>query len=123
MTTIKPPDGRNPADRLGSTGATPHAPVGEGPSFREVLGPASSEGATSTEVGAAASSATDPAALAQAVRAGALTPDQALDRLVERAVAGAGGGLSAAQQGELRSVLREALQADPALRELRDALG
>lgn len=51
-----------------------------------------------------------------------MTPDQALDRLVERAVGGVSASLSSAQQAELRTALLEALQIDPALRELRDAI-
>jgi uncharacterized protein with von Willebrand factor type A (vWA) domain len=72
-----------------------------------------------------AQTGTDPAALAQAVRSGALTPEQAVDQLVERAMAatGAAGALSQSQQAELRALLLEAVQIDPALRDLRDAIG
>jgi hypothetical protein len=61
--------------------------------------------------------------LAQAVRAGSVNAEQAIERLVERAVGGMGRALSAAQRAELTAVLREAVQNDPALRELRDSLG
>jgi hypothetical protein len=61
-----------------------------------------------------------PGALAQAIRAGTISPDQALDRLVERAVAA--GPLSDPQRAELRAILANALQSDPALLELRDSL-
>lgn len=56
------------------------------------------------------------------MRSGALSAEQAIDRLVERTLAGVGAGLSEAQRAELGAVLRSALESDPALSELRDAV-
>jgi hypothetical protein len=128
MSSIKPTDPR-------STPVSPSSPDSVeqggteragGPSFRDALeragdaGHAQGPGAAATARGPAAA---DPVAeLAQAVRSGALSAEQALERLVERAVSGVGRGLSQAQRAELTVVLRTALESDPALRELRDAL-
>jgi len=123
MTSIKPPDPRT-AERLGSStpGETGHAPDAAGPSFREVLqGGAPAEANARPEAASSAAAADAPSALAQALRAGTISPDQALDQLVERAVAT--GPLSDPQRAELRAILANALQSDPALRELRDSLG
>jgi hypothetical protein len=125
MTSIKPPDGRPgvviPIDSGSSEPAAPER-VG-GPSFREVLEQAGAAGQAQASAGAAGSTAADPIAeLANAVRGGALSAEQAIERLVERAVAGIGARLSPAQRAELTAVLRGALESDPALRELREAV-
>lgn len=128
MTSIKPPDGR-PAT-ISPTGVGPGEAGGAeragGPSFREALeraggaSPAERSDAVAAQTGAAAA---DPVAeLAHAVRSGALSAEQAIERLVERAVGAVGGQLSPAERSELTAVLREALRSDPALRELQDAV-
>jgi hypothetical protein len=99
-------------------------PVG-GVSFRDQL-------AGTVELGSAQPVAThaaelaagaDPIAqLAQSVRSGALSPDAALQSLVDRAVGEVASSLSPAQRAELTGVLRAALETDPTLRELRSAL-
>jgi hypothetical protein len=67
--------------------------------------------------------ASDPIAeLARAVRAGAVSKEQALEQLIERAAAGVQHTLSAPQREELVAVLRSSLQTDPALSALREAL-
>jgi hypothetical protein len=121
MTSIKPPDPRA-AERLGSStpGETGHAPDAAGTSFREVLQGSGAEQAARPEAANPTASMDAPSALAQAIRAGTISPDQALDQLVERAVAT--GPLSDPQRAELRAILASALQSDPALRELRDSL-
>ena len=128
MSSIKPPDGRPPISGPGSDapdGAS--GTQGAGPSFQEIL-----EGApTGPTQGVAgvdgpqvdATGGADPVGqLAQAVRSGELTPDQAIEALVERAAGEMATHLSEAQRAELVAVLREAVESDPALRELRDAL-
>jgi hypothetical protein len=122
MTSIKPPDPRA-AERLGSStpGETGRAPDAAGLSFREVLeGGGSAQASARPEAANATASADAPSALAQAIRAGTISADQALDQLVERAVAT--GPLTDPQRAELRAILANALQSDPALRELRDNL-
>lgn len=127
MSTIKPADGRAAADALDS--ALPaegeHAERSGGPSFRETLaGPSPAQANREPDpAGVAASGASGSSVLAEAVRAGALTPDQAIEQLVERAAAAVSRSLSEAQRAELRAVLFEAVQSDPALRELREAIG
>jgi hypothetical protein len=127
MTSIKPPDPRA-AERLGSSihGEAGQAPqpsgTTSGTTFREARqGSQPTQVSTRPEPAGPTPSADAAGALAQAIRAGTMSPEQALDRLVERAVATR--SLSEPQRIELRAVLVEALQSDPALRELRDALG
>jgi hypothetical protein len=129
MTSIKPPDGRPSAIPASSSGSSEPgaAERSGGPSFRQTLEQAGAAGQTQapagTASGAAATASADPIAeLAQSVRSGALTAEQAIERLVDRAVTGVGAQLSPAQRAELTAVLRGALESDPALRELRDAL-
>lgn len=63
----------------------------------------------------------DPIAeLAAAITRGELSAAQAMDRLVDRALAGVSAHLDGAQRAELAAVLRAALDGDPAV---RDALG
>ena len=122
MTSIKPPDPRA-AERVGSStpGETGQAPDATGPSFREVLGgSAPAQASPRPEATGPTAGANAPGALAQSIRAGTISADQALDQLVERAVAA--GPLTDPQRAELRAVLAVALQSDPALRELRDSL-
>jgi hypothetical protein len=72
---------------------------------------------------AEAARASDPIAeLARAVRGGAISKEQALDQLIERAAGGVHHALSAPQRAELIAVLRSSLQTDPALSALREAL-
>lgn len=128
MTSIKPPDGRSPAGPIGPTSgrAAPEGPERTGPSFRETLeGPGPAAGAKTAGAQPTSTVANTDAVgeLAQAVRAGTLNADQAIEHLVEQTVAGMARGLSAAQRAELTTLLREAVESDPALRELREALG
>lgn len=130
MSSIKPPDGR-PGSVLPTGQGGPETEASEragGASFREALD--SARGAEATQAaptqasGAAAAGAADAIAeLASAVRAGTLSADQAVEALLERTVGAASARLSQAQRVELAAVLRHALDHDPALRELRDALG
>ena len=138
MSSIKPPDGRVPGAASPSSGLAPSTPSAEqrsGVAFDEALAAAERARAAApqapvqqTAAGGAAQAAArardiDPIAeLAQAVRSGAVSTEQALDRLVERIADGTGRHLSATQRAELGVVLRAALQTDPALSALRDAL-
>jgi len=132
MSSIKPPDGRAgaglPVAPEPGSGAASPANV----DFRETLAEAqaaaagtgahAAQGAQAAQ-GPHAAAAADPLAeLAGLVRSGALTPQAALDRLVERALGQVGRGLSDAQRAELATVLRTALEADPALQSLSDGL-
>ena len=128
MSSIKPPEGRGAAAGLPITpeqGAGAAAPAGA--DFREALSRVEGAAAGQAAQGAPAaqaSAAADPVAeLARSVQSGALSPQQALDQLVERTVGQVGRGLSEAQRTELAGVLRTALEADPALQGLRDGLG
>ena len=128
MSSIKPPDGRSSPIAPGVSDGSSEPGAAErvgGPSFRQALEQAGSaeRPQAASAAGSTGAAATDPIAeLAQAVRAGALSPEQAIDRLVDRAVSGVGGQLSQAQRAELGAVLRSALESDPALSELRDAV-
>jgi hypothetical protein len=128
MTSIKPPDGRpgpiSPSSTGGSSDSGAAERVGSS-SFRQALeqagGAAPTQGAAAANT--AGATAADPIAeLAQAVRSGALTAEQAIERLLDRALTGVGARLSPAQRDELTAVLRSALEGDPALSELRDAV-
>jgi hypothetical protein len=129
MTSIKPPDGRSPAGAAGSATSSTReleGPERAGESYRETLagtGPAGAARASAAQNAVGAASADPVAQLAQAVRAGSVSPQQALDHLVERAVAGMARRLTETQRAELTAVLREAMQSDPALCELREAIG
>jgi hypothetical protein len=128
MTSIKPPAGRSGPGSVGSAGGKPDAEAPErvGTGFREKLEGASSTGSAkpaSTHDAGAAGSADPIGELAQAVRAGSLSAEQAIERLVERAATAMAHSLSEAQRAELTAVLRAAVQSDPALHDLRDALG
>lgn len=124
MTKIKPPDGSSPLGLTPSDAPT-HGAETPGASFRDLLqSPVALEKNAVSQIGAAAAQATPaPEALAQAVRGGLITGEQAVERLVERALAAVAGTLSHSQQVELRAALAEALHMDPVLRELRDAIG
>ena len=125
MSSIKPPDGRGPAGG---------APIGPQPSaegaakpgadFRDALAQAEgAAGAQATQANQAASATRGGDALselARMVRGGALTPEQAVEQLVERAVGKH--ALDAGQRAELVRVLQSALEADFALRALREGL-
>ena len=118
----------SPASRR-ARAARPAAPGRSGPaSFRERSSrrPAARQGRGPHRIGRCRARAvrrrTRSATLASAVRSGALQPDQAVQQLVDRALSGVGGKLSEAQRLELTAVLREALENDPALRELRKAI-
>ena len=130
MSGIKPPDGRPssiaPTDPGASDASAPERAGGA--SFRQALDAArGASGAQPAAAGgaadAAAAASADPIAqLASAVRNGAVSPEQAIETLLDRAVGGVSARLSQAQRVELTAVLRQALDHDPALRELRDAL-
>jgi len=128
MSSIKPPDGRSSPIATGTADGSSEPGAAErvgGPSFREALDQAGgAERSQGVSAGATAGAATaDPIAeLAQAVRAGALSPEQAIERLVDRAVSAVGAQLSQAERAELGAVLRSALQSDPALSDLRGAV-
>lgn len=116
MTSIKPPV----APAVGPTGL-------ESVESAESVGATSSASGSPAAAGvsgvggAAASGQADPIAeLAAAIARGELSAAQAMDRLVDRALANVAAHLDGAQRAELASVLRAALDGDPAV---RDALG
>lgn len=121
MSSIKPPDGRSPASPTGPSGEGDVAGAQRsGDAFRDLLDAARpADAATGAMSQAGATAGSDAiATLAQALRAGTITAEQAIEQLVQRAIAGMARDLSEAQRGELAVVLREALQNDPALRDL-----
>lgn len=117
MTSIKPPlppviPGTDPMS--GATG-----PAGaEGASGPAQVGGASPAGAVA---GAVAAGPADPIAeLAAAIARGELSAAQAIDQLVDRALAGVSAHLDSAQRAELAGVLHAALDGDPAVRDALD---
>ncbi len=141
MTAIKPPNFTGPtATDLPSdasraiSGSVPGSSSGvAGPekaapsSFTQALGQANAaqgaQGAQGTQGTAATGRADAISTLARELEAGALSPEQAVDRLVERATQSLERSLSPSERADLLSVLRSALASDPALAALRDALG
>jgi hypothetical protein len=141
MSPIKPPDGKVPGAASPPSGSAPTSPNVEqraGVAFDDALAAAErartaasqSAGPSAVQQSAASAQAqsiaraggADPIAeLAHAVRTGALSPEQALERLVDRIADNTGKHLSVAQRAELGVLLRSALQTDPALIALRDA--
>jgi len=123
MTSIKPP----PPPTI--PGAGPLDPVAFTDQASATQGVESLESATSASATAGAGGVSgvgpagqaDPIAeLAGAIARGELSAQQAMDRLVDRALADVSAHLDAAQRAELAGVLRAALDGDPAV---RDALG
>jgi hypothetical protein len=87
-----------------------------GPAFKEALGQAQ---AIQGQAGTAAVGGDPIHALAQQVKAGQLSVDQAIEHLVERAASGVGRHLSSVERDELREVVRQAISFDPTLSALR----
>jgi len=125
MTSIKPPSsglhvphtGDDIANELATDTASSRAgDVSTSASASELNSEPSSEPTRSS-----ASTAQSIAELARAIQAGALTPDQAVDRLVDQTLARVNKQLSAAQLTELSGLLRDALLSDPTLSALRRA--
>jgi hypothetical protein len=117
MTSIKPPlppviSGTEP---LAGADAATSVERATGPAQAGATAPSSAVG------GAGLAGQADPIAeLAAAIARGELSAAQAMDHLVDRALAGVSVHLDAAQRAELAGVLRAALDGDPAV---RDALG
>jgi hypothetical protein len=120
MTSIKPPlppvvPGAGPLDSVGQ------AEGAAGVESVESTTSASAGRGASAVSGVGAAGQTDPIAeLASAIARGELSAEQAMDRLVDRALANVSVHLDGAQRAELAGVLRAALDGDPAV---RDALG
>ena len=125
MTSIKPPPppvapgagALDPADQAATSAVASQAAV------ENVESATSASAASGTQAvpGVGAASQADPIAeLAGAIARGELSAEQAMDRLVDRALADVSAHLDGAQRAELASVLRAALDGDPAV---RDALG
>ena len=60
--------------------------------------------------------------IAESLRAGSLGLDEAMERLLDHAVAGVRGRLTETERADLLSLLRDALAHDPALGALRETL-
>jgi hypothetical protein len=117
MTSIKPPLPpvvSGPDSLAGASGAE-SVEKAAGPAASGAAAPAGSVG------GVGAAGQADPIAeLAAAIARGELSPAQAMDVLVDRALAGVSAHLDSAQRAELAGVLRAALDGDPSV---HDALG
>lgn len=119
MTSIKPPGGKPSS---GSTDAAAR-PSGStqgaeptGPTFGETLREAADAARTERAGPSQPPAGLEPvAALAEAVKAGELSADQAIDQLLERTVGEFGPRLGAAERAELLSTLRSAFETDPVL--------
>jgi hypothetical protein len=117
MTSIKPPlpPVVSGPDSLGGASAAESVEKAAGTAGSGAAAPAGSVG------GSAPAGQADPIAeLAAAIARGELSAAQAMDRLVDRALAGVSTHLDSAQRAELAGVLRAALDGDPSV---RDALG
>jgi hypothetical protein len=120
MTTpIKPPGGSSPAGASGASSGADHGRVeGRSGELRSLV-----DGGTDVR-GPTAAQAGDPLslpAIERDVRAGTIDVDQAIDRLVARALERAA-GLPADQRAVLETNLRSALAEDPTLLALRKDL-
>jgi hypothetical protein len=114
-----PSGSKDGAAEIKSSGAT---------GFAEKMAKASGAGQTQASSKAAASAQTAKASsvadIGQALKAGKLTPQAAIDRVVERVVARqAGPDAPAAVKQQLAAVLRQALADDPMLAAKVRALG
>jgi len=109
-TPIKPPG--DPSAPDAAVGAD--APEGADGAFEAVVDEARAAGRTDATPEATSGVLDD-------LSAGRLTPDEAIERLVERALSSAR-GLPESQRDALAAQLREALEADPTLLALREDL-
>jgi hypothetical protein len=119
MTSIKPPGGKppsGPADAASHPSGSTHGAERAGPTFGETLREAADAARTERAGPSQPPAALEPvAALAEAVKAGELSADQAIDQLLERTVGELAPRLTGAERAELLSTLRSALETDPAL--------
>ncbi len=127
MTSIKPPHTGLPAPASAPGEASPtstrQARENQAASFQQAVGDAQA-GQASAVAATAGQTAADPiAALSQQIKAGTLSVDQAVERLIERAGQGVARHLGERERSELTELLRSALAHDPALAALRDDLG
>ncbi|MEC7522340.1 MAG: hypothetical protein VYE22_20810 [Myxococcota bacterium] len=115
-TPIKPPGGS--PDGIPEPADTPEGSQVEGGELRGMVERAGADRAE----GSAGSEAASPLDAVRAdVEAGRIDADQAIERLVQRALAGAS-GLSPSQRDALEAQLRDALTEDPTLVALRKDL-
>lgn len=122
MTSIKPPSSGTSGphalpERADETGGSVPADSTESSSFQRSLSEANQAQQTS---GAASAGADSVGTLAQAVESGALSLDQAVERLVDQTLERAGRYLTGEQRAELTELLRGALVNDPTLASLRE---
>ena len=115
MVDIKPPTGPGAADPSAATEATQQGETVQGPGLNAFV-----DAAQATQGNQAVQ---DPfVALAAQVRSGALTSEQAVEKLIESALDGMEGTLSEAQRQDLVDTMRHALQDDPTLLALQAEL-
>lgn len=121
MTSIKPPS-KSPTPGIdGSSGAgpaaSPTAPTG--PSFRERVG--ESESAQSVQKSAGASGASSTQSVVADLRAGTITPNEAVSRLTDAAMQR--NRVPPAMRPAVEAQVRDFLQRDPVVGELLRTLG
>jgi hypothetical protein len=114
---IKPPGAPGTPPNVSGPEAGGARPAGE--SFRAELEKTSEAGAPGGP--AATARAETVRALAAEVRAGRITGPEAIERLVQRALASAG-ALPPARRAELEALLRSALEEDPTLASMQKDL-
>lgn len=128
MTSIKPPSSGTSGphavpERADVSGGSPQADGPESSSFERSLAEANqaNQAQQVAASGGTAASGTDVIGqLAHAVESGAVTLDQAVDRLVSQTLERASSHLTSVQREELSELLRTALLSDPTLAALRD---
>jgi hypothetical protein len=119
MSSIKPPSGKSPGmpttTEVGGASRTGAAQV-PSDAFKKAL---DEPGAVSSASAARAAPKAGVAGIAQELRAGHISGEVAVQKLVDRALAKAdSAGLSPAKRTELEAVLRDALASDPTLSQL-----
>jgi hypothetical protein len=127
MTSIKPPSSGTSGpqalpERADAAGGSQQTDRAESSAFQQSLAEANQASQANQAAGVAGSAGAhaDPVgALARSVESGAITLDQAVERLVEQTLEKAGRHLSGEQRTELTALLRSALQDDPTLAGLR----
>lgn len=125
MTSIKPPATSVPAptDLAGDASAARSERADQASFQGAVRDAQAGQGAAGVTAATGVASADPIAALSQQIRAGTLSVDQAIDRLVERATEGGmAKHLGTRERAELTELLRSALASDPTLTALRDDL-
>ena len=124
MTSIKPPSSGTTGphalpERADATGGSLQTDRAESSSFQRSLAEANQANQAEQVTASASGGADAVGQLAKAVESGAISLDQAVEKLVDQTLEKAGRHLTGEQRQELAELLRSAILSDPTLSGLR----